>query len=776
MPSTKKNTFIGLLLWADIRFTPPYVWNDHCWEVCSSSGQPPSMSGATTYGLRASQMQVFPSFSLVDQVVRDPAQFFSQPEIQYYSTNFIALSFSPFQGIDVIYNIWVPNSQILMGEILFHNRTSETHTLGVEWQVNLAPLQEGSPMKHVQSGLTTVLQGECGGIFPVFYLPGDVIPSTSSTPGLAGKYLLMPFSGKQITWALASLSSPEASFQQARQYSSKTLDVEKLRIEMADKREMMIFSSDDKVIAQAMQLSRIRALQLVMPPQGNFPHPTFITARGVDKGYHSQADQIGINPEWSGQTLADIWLIMQTLLPGQANEIKGFIENSLSRQSENGRVDHRLSAGGAQTGHNALPMLARLVAELHPHLNDVPWLEDIYPRLMSSLRSWLDFEPGGQPRVKGLTHPAQIGVSLCDEKDSQFASNLWIGFHTNSNFFILTLLIREITYLLQISRWLQRHEEIEWLDSTRKKLLSKAMQLWDGKRGVFHKPVSSEGQIRAGTVIHVYKRNGSYKPKQKLPFAEKLYMRVTGEIRLTSGFSCAIKGLNGDVPLEITVRQPDTLAIGSSRVFVSEQEFTFIESVEIKGLPTGLSIEIGQPSDEQPGIIQLLSLYAGLLTPREADLMLRNIRVRDYFGEEGVTMLPAKENNQALFVPSNMLGMIIEGLLDYAKVRLAEQVFDHHFFTQRTNKRELSQRLMNTAQWSVEDLVPARLFLKIRGVVMFTNREVILSHFIKQKKDSVTVQYNKIELRLNPYLTEIHTQTGEVIYLNRAGPNKILLE
>jgi len=53
---------------------------------------------------------------------------------------------------------------------------------------------------------------------------------------------------------------------------------------------------------------------------------------------------------------------------------------------------------------------------------------------------------------------------------------------------------------------------------------------------------------------------------------------------------------------------------------------------------------------------------------------------------------------------------------------------------------------------------------------------VILSHFIKRKQDTVTVQYNKIELRLKPYITEIHTQTGEVIYLNRAGPNRVILE
>lgn len=772
MPSTKKDRTLYRLLCADHRFTPPDVINDHCWEVRSPGEQQLALSVTTTYGLRASQMQIFPSFMLNDQTVLDPGQFFSQPVVLFSSTNFITLSFSPFQGIDVIYNIWVPNSQMLVGEMVCHNRTTKTCTLGVNWQVNLTPLREGSPMKHVQRGLTTVLQGECANIFPVFYLPGDVTPSASSTPGLSGKYLLMPSAEKQITWALASLSSVEASFYQARQYSSKPLDIEKLKVEMADKREMMIFSSDDGLTAQVLQFSQVRALQLVMPPQGIFRHPTFVTKRGTDNGYYPHPDQIGIYPEWSGQTLTDIWMMMQTLLPGQAHLIKGFISNSLTRQSENGRVDHQLGAGGTQTGHSALPMLAQLVAELHPHLNDLPWLEEIYPRLLSFLRSWLDLETEATPRVKGLTHPVQIGLNATNDQQSLCASELWIKLQTNSNFFVLTLLIREITDLILISRWLEKEDEIKWLESLREQLIFQTLQLWDNKAGYFYDPA----QTKNTPWIRVYKRNGGYKPGRNLPFPSQVYLRVTGEGQLTSGFSCAIKGHQGDHPLEITLHQTDMLALGSTRLYVSEQSLTAIDTIEIKDLPAGMSIEIGQPSNDQADISQLMSLYAGVLTSRQADLLLRKVRARDFFGEKDVTLLPSGKNNSAPKAPPCLVGMIIDGLLRYKKVWLAEQVFNQHFLDPWIGKLRGSKTSIQPTRWTVEDLIPARLFLKIRGVVSFTQREVILSHFIKLKRDALTVQYNKIELRLKPYLTEIHTQTGEVIYLNRAGPNRILLE
>jgi len=97
MPSTKKDRTLYRLLCADHRFTPPDVINDHCWEVRSPGEQQLALSVTTTYGLRASQMQIFPSFMLNDQTVLDPGQFFSQPVVLFSSTNFITLRFHPFK-------------------------------------------------------------------------------------------------------------------------------------------------------------------------------------------------------------------------------------------------------------------------------------------------------------------------------------------------------------------------------------------------------------------------------------------------------------------------------------------------------------------------------------------------------------------------------------------------------------------------------------------------------------------------------------------------------
>ena len=192
MPQSQKTDAFCQILSADVRFSLPDVMNDQVWELNPGISQPRALSLITTYGFRASQMHVFPEFTLEDQVITDPVEYSQFPEITYSSTNFTVVKFSPFQDIDVFYRLWVPTSQIIVGELACVNNSPHTKTLGVDWLVHLIPVNNGSPMRQVPMGLSTVLQGECADLFPVFYLAGGAYASSAAIPGLATKLLLMP--------------------------------------------------------------------------------------------------------------------------------------------------------------------------------------------------------------------------------------------------------------------------------------------------------------------------------------------------------------------------------------------------------------------------------------------------------------------------------------------------------------------------------------------------------------------------------------------------------
>lgn len=771
MPRGERITISNCFLCADTRFSLPDVLNDHCWEV----GFSPALSLFTTYGLRASRMLIFPSFTLDDHTVQDPALYFAQPVVRFSSTNFITLTFSPFQGIDVLYNLWVPTSQIIVGEMECTNRGQITKSLQVNWQVQLSPLMDGSPMNHTQLGMSTVLQGKCADLHPVFYLPGDVSPSHSAIPGLTTRYLLMPGNNKRSNWVLASLSTTDASFQMARQYSSKTSDAEKLRVEMADRLDLAHIFTARPQTSEILRISRIRARQLLMPPIGNFKYHTFVNARNTDTGHYQRQDLLEINPEWSGETLPQIWMMAQSLLPGNPELVKGFIMNMLSRRSTKGGIDHRVGANGTLTGHTALPLVTQLVTDLHPLLNDKDWLEEIYPDLLASLKTWIDEQPDGSLRSMGLTHPIQLAAQI-SENNARTASDIWMKLRCDDQIFILSLLIREVSDLAQLSRWLDKPAEITRLEVLKEKLVSQLFSYRDEKTGLFHHPESANDHHEAGVLVRTYKRSGLYTPRRKLPVNRKIYLRITGGQHLPADFCCSLAAASAGQPTTLLVKPSDLTVIGDTRIFLSEMSYDYLETIEISNLPPGFSIEVGQPGFARTDLLQLISLYAGVLTPRQVDQLLRNLPVRDFYTQGGVSMLPNQPGEPVLLAPAYLMGLIVEGLLRYEKVHLASQVFQHHFLEKFATTDGTAPPTMNPARLTLDDIVPARLFLKLHGVVRFTNREVILSHFIKRKQDAVTVKYNKLELRLKPFLTEIHTQSGEVIYLNRAGPNRVILD
>lgn len=777
MVRSKIITNINHLLCADIRFSLPDIMNDHCWNIGSDQSQPPVLSIFTTYGLRASRMLLFPTFTLDDQSIQNPANFFNSPLIQYITTNYVALSFSPFQGIDVLLNLWVPTSQMLMGKITCFNHTPGTLTLEMNWHVHLSPLAGGSPMRHTQFGMSNVLQGECANLYPVFYLTGEIYPSKSTIPGLTTRQLMSAGSSKQSTWVLASMSTADTSFQQARQLSSKSLETERLKLEMADKRESVQIKGVDPTTAFYLERSRIRVLQLIMPPMANFKFPTFINSRKPDTGFYIRADRIEIHPEWSGQTLQDIWLMAQSLLPGQPEIIMGFVKNSLSLKTIDGRLDHRVGVNGAQTGQLALPILAQIVKDLHYYLNNLPWVEEIYPDLLAGVRNWLEFGPEGNLQVRSPGHPIQFGVQFSGQSEATLAADLWMKLNNKNSLLITTMLIREVSDLIQISQWLGKTNEIEWLENAKSQLVSVMLKHWDEKTSSFDHPDYSLEYQDKHIVNRLYKHNGRFNPRVKLPSPQRVCLRFTGDGYLHAKFSCTLKGCNQDEPIVIVIRPEDMEVFDHIRVYQSNQALTFIETIEISNMPDGFSVEIGVPDFAPIDLTQLCSLYAGVLTPKQVVKMLRSVQISNYLGDDGVSLMPIVPGGKSLRAPAFLVGIIVEGLLHYGKVNLARKVFDHHFFNYWSdNKSDNHRQQRKLAELSLEDLIPIRLFLKIHGVIRFTEHEVILSHFIKRNQDAVTVQYNKIELRLKPFLTEIHTQSGEVIYLNREGPNRVLFD
>jgi len=777
MANPAKFAAFSQLLCCDLRFTQPDLSNDQIWRFETGQVQPTALSLATTYGLRAKRMHLFPEFSLEGKVLRDPGQFVRLPEVEFASANFISVRFSPFPSIDVTYRIWVPTSQVLVGEISIQNLSSSTLTLGVDWLLQLQPMRSGNPMKPVQMGLSTVLLGECEDLFPVFYLTGAVHPSRTAFPGLGSKLLLLQNTNKQMTWALASQTSIDSSFQKARQYSSRLLDVEQVKIDMADHRDNVLISTAQPFQNFWLEKSQCLASQLIMPATRKMVHPTYVSTRGIENGYIIHPELLESQTEWAGQTLPEIWQLAQNLLPGQPHVILGLLQNMLDQQQPDGKIDYRVSPNGKPSGLSSLPILAQLTADLLPFLEKKETLREFFPRLVAFLKSWVSFTDRGGLDLSPLLHPFQSSLEPTTSEQFEELTDFWIEQKNISEIFLQCLLYCEVNDLQQLSRQMEITDEDEWLEKVRQSLAVSLLKTFDHLMETLAGDNSSKDAPAGECLRQRIKRNGTRRPRITFSTPQKIFLRLTSDTGLPKNFHCLLSGWSAPgKPNELQVTAASLIVMGNQRFFVSPESFSRLDTVEIHGLPVNVQAEFGQAESGRKSIIPLMLLNTGLLTDQQATTLLRKIHLREHLSPAGMTLFAHPSGHSGLRLSPFLSGFIIEGLIRYQKIALARSAYENQFFAAHRKLPSERRQLKWELPLSLEDLAPLRLFLAIRGLERISQREIILTHQINRKQDAVTVQYNQIKLRMNPAITEVLMESGEVIYLNQPGSQRILLE
>lgn len=758
---------IHQILSSDIRVSKPAAVDDQVWELDIQHNRPLSLS--TTYGLRAKRMLIFPEFSSAGETISGLEQYNTFPQLIFQSANICEVVFKPFSSIDANLKVWVPSSQIIAGQITCANHSEATKRLTLDWLVQLDPLPGGQIMTSSQMGMNLILQGQTGNLQPVFYLTGGPEETASVFPGLSIKMLLTPGASRQVTWVLASLPSAEASFQHARHFSSHQLDVEQFKIEMLNKRDRIIFEGHYEGLTGLCNQSQNRAYQMIMPAVGQFRHPTYVQERDADHGCHPREEMLEISPEWSGQTLQDIWMLAKNLLPGRPEIIKGLIQNILDSQEEDGWIDYRTSVNHRHTGHLAPPMLATLVCELNTCLEDSTWLEEIYPHLIAFFKRWFI---SGTDHLPEWTHPIQTGLLDSGRIPEDQLFDLWIKFKTSLNPFLLSMFYKETRSLIQIARDVKHGEDLAWLDQIRNLLEQTVNELWNEKIGKYEYRGFLPEANSKGRILCKFKQSGSFNPSRKLASPGRIFVRLDWAARKAADFCFTLIGTGEKGPQEILVSHKDFQWIGSSGIYIPSQPFFTLDSVEVANWKKGVLGEIGQADLTRADILSLLPLWAGIPSTEQADKLLAGIDIDDYVSEDGITLYPRQEGKSSPRIPNFLAAFLIEGLIQYKRVDLAQRFFSCHFAQPKSNAPGITHP-MHLA--SLTNLIPVTLCLAILGIKKLSSQEIIFTHF-NINPQPVTVQYNQTRMILTKEYIEITNASGNTIHLDKPGPHRIILK
>lgn len=777
-----------LVLAADARFCEPDYTDDIIWVLHASGGSPPALALETTFGLRASEVRLFPRFWSAERCVSDPLQFFSPLRLVSILSSYVAVNFQPYEGIDVLAEYWVPQSHAVTGRFRITNSLPSTVSLGFEWVGMLTPLGEGQRMQSVPMGASASLQAASGGLSPVCVLTGGARAASNPYPALFIDLELPSGTHRQVTWALAALPSTPDSLDLARHTTARPWDAEIARLELENAACMLEITTGDPAWDAAFHLAQQAAFSLFFPARGGLPNSSFVLSRQPDQGCSMRGDGSDYSHHWDGQTPLDALTITGLLLPARPDLAEGLLLNFLSAREENGLLDLKPGMGGQRMHRLATPLLATLAWRIDQFKDDHSWLQDVYPGLLHFLQSWLqprqDRDGDGFPEVD---HPLQTGLEENPLYDRWFSGSQGVDIDCLESPGMAAFLVRECTSLMKISRRLNREDDLAWLENTSSRLRQAVETTWNPRAGTYQYRDYETHRTHDAMHIHTARKSGKSSLHRSLKFPQRLLIRLKSRTEASHPVHILLSGEGpaGAITEELSpmnFRWNQGLARSTTR-----NAFTRIHSVDVKGLTPGDEAAFYTVDFTSQDLTLLLPLWARIPDAERARTLLEKTLLHNYLQPFGLPAVPPHHRPPepaslaAVHMPLNIL--IGEGLLAYG--------FNQQAATLTSNLMQacvaesglsLTFRQYYDAldghSWgepgSLRGLPPLELFLQTLGVPVIQNNRVILRGN-NPFPWPVTVKYQGMTITRHSEDTVITFPSGETVSVIGEGPHQVTL-
>lgn len=744
------------ILAADQRFGKVNPDNDHVWELTTHRGEPPAVALQSTLGLRANGLRLFPRFQQNQVAVTDPRSFFQSPSLEFSCSNFVAIRYSPFQGVDVSHKTWVPDSLTLVGEFSLVNSTDTTQSLGLEWVALLRPFSIGAPMSTTRISVNTVLSGQSHDLFPVFFLTGGPQANYSAYPSLGIDMVLQPRTSRQVSWALASLDSQEASFYTARKFTAFNLAHEQIRLEMLRNSERIEFQFEGEELTKKVQDSQDRVFQLLMPPFQNLNHTSFVHSRNPDERLTIEGADGSTGTAFETWGILDLWMLSRSLLPSHPGILREITQNLLDWQGEDGAIDINLSWNPRKTGLPAPPLLASLVTEIYCHLLDEMWLRQVYPALLRSFQVW--FTPINDPDQDGVPvwrHPVQTGLYEVSREEESEENQLRFFVDHATWPSLAALLLQECACLLQIAAWIGVEEDKAWLEHRTSTLRTFLEKQWNEELGRFTLSDQTDHSTPGGKILKSTKRNGTF-TKLALEF-NPAYLQVDISHQHPRDRTIIVN-LIGKLGRK-SVHERLTFPPGfTGQVIVTTSRFSGLSDVEIAGLKRGDQVVLSTPDYSILYPDFLVPLWAGACSPARAEKMI----------DQHLALMMVNGGSY----PVHLKIMWIESLLK--NYRMAEaSTFFQSWFGSSQHPGDPSVNHF-TPSIKLDELTPILPLLGLLGIEKISENEVILNGF-NQLFEKVNVQYKQLTLNLEERQSRIDLRSGESVVITAPGRHRVTL-
>ena len=781
---------LSLVLAADARLGPTDYTDDQIWELSLQGGEPPALALQTTFGLRARSLRLFPRFTMDDLTITDPAEFSRPPAIHRFYPSFLALTFSPFQDIDVKAEYWVPQSHGVAGQLELTNRRNTTCKMKIEWVGQLSPT-DGQRMAPLEIQAAPALSGTTDGLTPVVFLTGGPQIGSGSYPSLVLEIDLEPGASHSLIWSHGARPSAEESFTLAREIAARKWEAERARIELLNSGLIELYTGDPDWDA-AFALSQKLALGLFVGPTEKMPSPSFVFTRQPDQGFSMRRDGSDYNYLWNGQSPIETYYLTDLILPGFPELAAGLLRNFLAVQEENGFIDWKPGLSGQLSRLLATPLLATLAWRIYEITEERTFLEEVFPGLLKFFQAW--FTPQRDRDGDGIPewdHPMQSGS---DESPIFSRWHSWsqgIEISTAESPALCAFLYQEAKSLAQIAGILGQLEPITELQSRADHLATALESAWDPEDDCYHDWDRD---------THLTPRNEWLGSRQG-----------PGEIILQQSFENPVRLLVRIQTSGESTRRPQLFIHGSSAsghhrvenlndeqfkwylglgTLTGERVYTHLERIEILGLDNSDEVNVyiaGYYCLEQS---LLLPIWAGIPDEKRARRLIEETITNplDFWHPYGLPACarPPDSGETEICQSTNLAWntLIGSGLLRYGyrreAVDLVNRIMKGIVGSLKSDRCFRRYYHADTGQGigdrnALQGLAPLGLFLEALGVRLISPRRVELSGF-NLFPWPVTVKYRGLTVMRQREKTMVIFPDGQTVTVDDPEPRIVSLE
>lgn len=781
---------IATTLACDIRLAPSDYFNDQIWELALGSGDPPALALQTTYGLRARLMRLFPRFIQGEDARTDPAEFTSPPVIRRTQPSFLELECSPFPGIDVTMETWVPQSHAIAGRITVVNNGSTDARLVMEWIGQLSP-NEGQRMAVQEIQAVTVLSGRTSGLVPIIFLTGGPRPGSGAYPSLALRMELAAGDSRQVTWVHAALEDEEKSFTLARAIAAQNWEAEKARLHLVNSRQVEIFTGDPAWDA-ALMLSQRQAINLLVGPTEHLPHPSLVWVRQPDQGFSLRGDGSDYNHLWNGQSPLETLYLAGLLLPSAPELAAGLARNYFQAQSDNGEIDWKPGLAGQRSKLLAAPLLANLVWRVYESTADVSLLEAACDPLLHFIRTWFNSEHDrDNDGVPEWDHPMQAGSEDHPLYSRWQAWSRGVDIITAESPALSAMLYRECRSLVKILRALDRQEAVPELEAAAERLSQAVEAAWDDEApGYFDWDRDTHYSTR-GELLLDTKGAGLRQLQRNFDHPVRLLINIHTDETVRRRPTLFIHGrsASGHPRIERITDEQFRWTPGLGRV-TGRYVYAQIERIEIHGLESEDQLCIESAGYNLQEISNLLPLWAGIPAPERAKRLVEETITQSsvFWRSFGLPTCPHPMEDPAAEVcaGTNLIwnSLVGEGLLYYGfRAQAAEMVVRLLSVVVQSLRLERAFRRYYHADTgkgigernALSGLFPVNLFLETLGVHIISPTRVALNGFNPFPRP-VTVKYRGLTVLSQKEKTTVIFPDGQMVAVDDPAPRVISLE